>query len=187
MIIAGDFWDIWHTSFDRFLSSEWSRLFPLLRKKQAIYLWGNHDPAEFMDSRVKRFCLQLARECVIHAEGHSWTVTHGDVFTTTNERMFRVTHEHELAKTILRIWERMESFVARLFGRNGLVVFDRKYDVQVRNAVRRSGRRYITGHTHVFRTLPETGFINTGFVRHGLGQTIEIRDGVFHFSSEWYY
>lgn len=187
MIIVGDFWDIWHTSFDRFIRSEWSRLFPLLKQKNTIYLWGNHDPIEYMDSRVKRFCVTAAREHVICVRGKKWTITHGDIFTTTNERMFRVTHEHEWAKTILRIWERLESWTARVFGRNGLVVFDRKYDVEVRRAVSESGKRYITGHTHVFRSRPETGFLSTGLVRHGLGQTIEIVHDSFEFHSEWYY
>ena len=186
VIIVGDFWDVWHTSFDAFVTSGWSELFPLLKQRRAIYLWGNHDPKKYMDHRVKLFCSHLAREHRIRANGHSWIVTHGDIFTTTNEQLFRVTHEHEWAKQILRGWERIEAIVARKLGNPGLKMFDRKYDVAVRNAVKKDGRRFITGHTHVFRTNPQTKFLNTGFCRHGVAQTIEIVNGRFVFSSERY-
>lgn len=186
VIIVGDFWDVWHTSFDAFLASGWSEIFPLLKQRRTVYLWGNHDPKKYMDKRVKRFCSHIAREYIVKANGHRWIVTHGDIFTTTNEQLFRVTHEHEWAKSILRVWERIEYFVARKIGDRGLKMFDRKYDIAVRNAVKKDGRRYITGHTHVFRTDPTKKFLNTGFCRHGLAQTIEIVNGKFIFRSERY-
>ena len=36
IIIAGDFWDGYYCSFDEFVNSEWSALFPLLKEKKAI-------------------------------------------------------------------------------------------------------------------------------------------------------
>lgn len=186
VIIAGDFWDIWHTSFDRFLRSEWSRLFPLLKQKHTVYLWGNHDPASAMDRRVERFCSVFDREYVVRAEGKQWIVTHGDCFTSSNEEIFHVSPENEFARMVLRGWERAESFVARRLGNDGLVVFDRKYDVQVRKGVRRTGLPYITGHTHVFRTDSSKNHLCCGLVRHGLGQSIEIINESFRFHSERY-
>lgn len=186
VIIAGDFWDVWHTSFDRFLRSEWSHLFPLLKKKRTVYLWGNHDPASAMDERVEFFCDLMDREYVVRVQGKQWLVTHGDCFTSSNEQIFHVSPGNEFARSILRGWERAESFVARRFGKKGLLVFDRKYDVQVREGVRLTGVPYITGHTHVFRTDPSANHLCSGFIRHGLGQYIEIVNDSFRFHSQRY-
>jgi predicted MPP superfamily phosphohydrolase len=55
VIINGDFWDGYLTSFDKFVNSEWQKLFPLLKEKQTIYLYGNHDKTKWCDSRVNLF------------------------------------------------------------------------------------------------------------------------------------
>lgn len=43
-ILAGDKWDSWKISFNQFVNSGWSELFPILREKNTIYILGNHDP-----------------------------------------------------------------------------------------------------------------------------------------------
>lgn len=60
VIINGDFWDGYSINFDQFLNSEWQRLFPLLKRKQAIYLFGNHDAQSFSDHRVDQFSVQAS-------------------------------------------------------------------------------------------------------------------------------
>lgn len=58
VIILGDFWDGYLISFDDFLSSEWQKLFPILKSKKTKYLTGNHDHHRFLDDRVYQFCDQ---------------------------------------------------------------------------------------------------------------------------------
>jgi predicted MPP superfamily phosphohydrolase len=55
VIINGDFWDGYLTSFDAFISSRWNNLFPLLKQKKAVYIFGNHDKACFSDKRTSFF------------------------------------------------------------------------------------------------------------------------------------
>ncbi|MDD3474926.1 MAG: metallophosphoesterase family protein [Candidatus Dojkabacteria bacterium] len=43
IIINGDFWDSWATSFKDFINSEYKELFELLKSKNTIYIYGNHD------------------------------------------------------------------------------------------------------------------------------------------------
>jgi len=46
VIINGDFWDSWFTNFDDFVNSEWRKLFPILLKKRAIYIWQSRSGQE---------------------------------------------------------------------------------------------------------------------------------------------
>ncbi len=55
VIINGDFWDSYETTFDQFLNSPWKQLFPLLKSRHAVYLYGNHDSEASCDHRVSLF------------------------------------------------------------------------------------------------------------------------------------
>ena len=55
VIINGDFFDDYMISFDEFIKSPWNQLFPLLKKKKAIYIFGNHDQEKFSDKRLNLF------------------------------------------------------------------------------------------------------------------------------------
>ena len=43
IIINGDFWDNWGTSFYNFVNSEYRELLDLLKSKETVYIYGNHD------------------------------------------------------------------------------------------------------------------------------------------------
>jgi len=62
VIINGDLWDDTKTTFDDFVNSPWSKLFPLLKNKNAIYIHGNHDMQHKSDNRVKLFCNKVVVE-----------------------------------------------------------------------------------------------------------------------------
>lgn len=49
IMINGDFWDEKKISFDAFMTSPSGLLFPTLKAKKAIYIHGNHDPADKTD------------------------------------------------------------------------------------------------------------------------------------------
>ena len=58
-VICGDFWEGFGNSFDDFVSSKWSEtLFPLLKKKKTVYLYGNHDKKEYANDRVSLFSVK---------------------------------------------------------------------------------------------------------------------------------
>lgn len=77
VIINGDFWDYWFTNFDDFIKSEWNRLFPLLLKKDTIYIYGNHDPAKIQDQRVNMFSNEAVEEYTLHATDKTYLIKHG--------------------------------------------------------------------------------------------------------------
>ena len=77
IILNGDFWDGYEQSFDRFLSSEWSVLFPLLKSKNTIYHPGNHDRLEWLDDRTSQFSVATRNHTEIVIAGKRIHITHG--------------------------------------------------------------------------------------------------------------
>jgi len=77
IIINGDFWDSYLTSFDQFMSSGWRKLFSLLKGK-TIYLYGNHDPATQMDGHVKLFSHTQAKTWQLKVGDQTLLIEHGD-------------------------------------------------------------------------------------------------------------
>lgn len=78
VIINGDFWDGFVILFDDFVKSKWSVLFPLLKRKSAVYIFGNHDRKEWSDNRVSQFSVSQTTEIVIKVKNFNYTVTHGN-------------------------------------------------------------------------------------------------------------
>ena len=60
--LVGDWWDSRRCTFDEFLGSPWNNLFPLLRSRETVYLYGNHDPRERCDGRAEQFSVRQADE-----------------------------------------------------------------------------------------------------------------------------
>lgn len=83
VILNGDFWDGYLTTFDSFVNSEWSKLFPLLKEKKAIFIFGNHDEMRFMDERVSLFSDKQLDFYEFESGGKNIYVAHGHLVAPT--------------------------------------------------------------------------------------------------------
>lgn len=77
VIINGDFWDSWFTTFDQFIISKWSQLFRLLKEKNTFYVLGNHDDLDKIDDRAKFFCKGFGKMCQINSGNKKLKIVHG--------------------------------------------------------------------------------------------------------------
>jgi hypothetical protein len=77
VIINGDFWDNWFTTFDQFIQSEWSRLFPLLLSKNTIYIHGQHDPKSACNPKVRQFSQTNLNQYRLTIESLRLELVHG--------------------------------------------------------------------------------------------------------------
>ena len=77
VILNGDFWEGITISFDDFIKSEWKSLFPLLKQKQTIYLYGNHDRKEYNDERVQLFSAAQGDSHILKEENTTYHIQHG--------------------------------------------------------------------------------------------------------------
>jgi len=77
VIINGDFWDKYLTTFDEFVNSDWRQLFPLLKQKQTVYIYGNHDRLAYCDDRVKLFSSQQVDQYILETKDQTYLIEHG--------------------------------------------------------------------------------------------------------------
>lgn len=177
VIINGDFWDGFSVTFDRFVNSEWKEtLFPLLKKKKTVYIYGNHDKKEYADKRTALFCTE---------EGDDYDMKSGDKFFHFEHGNRLVPLFDELLKrrmppSLNNAYESFEGLMVRLFGS---VYMQRMYGkfnkIAVGKLKDQKGLKgyFVMGHTHLKALDHLSKFINTGFIKHGLAQYIYIEDG----------
>lgn len=80
VIILGDFFDAYLSTFDVFLVSGWKRLFPLLRKKKAVYIYGNHDRPEYMNEHTTDFSVEQTYRKELEVQGVRVILQHGHLY-----------------------------------------------------------------------------------------------------------
>lgn len=78
VIINGDFWDSYVTSFDKFVKSKWKALFPLLKEKNTHYNYGNHDRKKDCDDRVNLFSVTQAETLILKVAYRELLIKHGN-------------------------------------------------------------------------------------------------------------
>lgn len=191
VIIAGDFWEGRLITFEQFINSEWSRLFPHLLEKNAVYVFGNHDKRSYSDKRVNLFSKKQNEKYIFKAGDNTYTIVHGDtkkikysliksLMSTTNmSEEFFMKYFHEL----------LEHILVKLFGRNILQLLFRKYNTVIKNSEKNKVSKnefLICGHTHAADMDLKNHFINTGIIRHGLGQYVTINGNILKLHEEKY-
>jgi len=177
IIINGDFWDGLSTSFDRFLNSPWQALFPILKAKQAIYIYGNHDFAYMSDKRVSLFSVKQAEEHFAFTNPKKLVIRHGHQHTPSIQDKFK---NRRLLKTINDLYDPAENWALKIFGKK---FFQKslyaKFNALLLNFAQhelKSNEILVCGHSHNAVFTPEQKFINSGFIRHKLAQYLLIED-----------
>jgi predicted phosphodiesterase len=174
VIILGDFWDGFLTNFDKFLRGGWNKLFPLLLERQSIYIYGNHDRAEWSDQRVNLFSVQQAHDLTLAIEDQTYFLTHGHTIKTSLEERYPVLN-HSVP---LRVGSSMDILHKLVWGRRFLSA-DRNHNRKLINWVGEhlpAPTTLIAGHTHFPEALPEQRFINAGFIGCGYGHYVAITE-----------
>jgi predicted phosphodiesterase len=88
VIINGDFWDGYLTTFDKFVNSEWQQLFPVLKEKNTVYIFGNHDKKEFSDDRVNLFSNNQSNYYEFKSENKKFYIAHGHLMSQSYDSFF---------------------------------------------------------------------------------------------------
>lgn len=192
VVIAGDFWEARLMTFEEFVHSSWNKLFPLLKNKKTIYVYGNHDKKEFSDSRVSLFSDIQTEQYRFTSGGKTFVVEHGN---RHNLKIFRQLHSLGLgnifkSKFVIKwIHTKLEKFLIRTYGKNFLKKNFKKYNTEIKIQTQKefiNGEIYICGHTHAAEIDLEHNFINTGIIRHGLAQYVVIDGNDITLHEEWY-
>ncbi len=173
IIINGDFWDSYFVNFSEFMQSRWQELFTILKAKQTIYIYGNHDPQQkataelagrFSNEQVKFYDFYSGKT-LIHVE-------HGDRFLLPPQDRYPWIKIPGFVKTAYNI---IEYISIKLFrGRTPDAWLEARY---LRNKARKSlgpDPVIVLGHSH-FAYANGRDF-SCGFIQHGCAYYVEIND-----------
>lgn len=186
VIINGDFWDADTTTFDRFVTSQWTNLFPLLKEKQTLYLYGNHDAQRFSDSRVNLFSTEQKKQHTLPVGKHILRIEHGDLVVPLGPDIPYPTST--LNYWYNRIYGVIEYWGSQILGRHFFIPYQifshkaKKWTIANLN----KDEILIMGHLHRAEHAPEKYYINHGIIRHGIGQYILIEDEKIELINERY-
>ncbi len=172
VIIAGDFWDGFLTNFDKFLQSKWQLLFPLLLERQTMYLYGNHDRAEWSDERVSLFSVEQAMNTTIECNGQQYFIAHGHTIFTSFEDKYPIVNR----SIPLRIGSSLDIIHKLVWGKRFLNN-DSDINTPMANWVAKNlpaNQILICGHSHYPEINRAKRFINTGFNGLGYGNYVII-------------
>lgn len=184
VIINGDFWEGYIISFDQFLTSGWSVLFPILRKKNTVYLFGNHDAERFSDERTEAFSVFQGQNYALEQSGKRYYFEHGDRLAKIGkEPLDRTLNTQIRFRTSLFI----QDMIFRSLGPYAIKFAYDKLNTRIKNGM--EGHEYdmlFFGHTHVPTYEPEHRYVNTGFINYGVATYAMIDTDRIHYYANRY-
>lgn len=175
VIINGDFWEGYETSFDKFVKSPWKALFPLLKQRKTVYLYGNHDKKEYSDKRVNLFSVKQGYKYKLKSGKNTFYFEHGDRITPFTDRYFK-----KAPKLLSLAWTLTEHIMTRLTGMWFIGLFYKKFNLRIKKYAAehlKENEVLICGHVSIPYFDIDNHYINGGWIKHGIGQYLVIEDG----------
>lgn len=171
VIINGDFWDGQLITFDKFINSDWKKLFPLLKSKKTVYLYGNHDLKSLSDNRTNLFSTAQDHQYKLKINGKTLIIEHGNrILPLIDETLipFWMTKYTTIVAGFLLTHIPQLQFILKKTGQ--------ALKKGVKDRVKKN-EIYICGHSHWPDFDLKNQYINTGYVELGEANYLWIKDG----------
>jgi predicted phosphodiesterase len=162
VILCGDFWDHDLCSFDQFINSQWQELFSVLRSRDTIYLYGDHDKQEWSDPRAELFSVMQAHSYDLTQAGRKFHIEHGDRLVPDLNILHTWTRKYKWFNRLMRI---LIPISTKLLGQKHYRIFYQKMNDQMLSWARTHlppNNLLVTGHSHLPQFSPQDNFINCG-------------------------
>lgn len=191
VIINGDFWEGMLISFDEFLESSWKSLFPLLKSKKTVYIYGNHDEKKLSDKRASIFSDIQTDKYTLKLKNKILTFQHGDSFAPIKFPWLNKLIGETISKQLVYRLDKLEGhLVKKGIHRNLLTLTGKQLNKKIKKIMKgqlQENEYLVCGHTH-FREIDDSNrFFNTGFIKHGLAQYMTIENNQPRLMEEWYH
>jgi predicted phosphodiesterase len=167
IVINGDFWDSWGTSFQKFVNSKYRGLLNLLKSKETFYIYGNHDyRAEAQKKLGEIFSNKQGIELDITIGGKSFHFEHGHRFFHNQKKVHLINYYYLIDKIpfLGPLIYKLVGLSYRLFQKrlaHSRVGISRN---EYAKSIKPSDTYYVTSHTHVPEVDEKERFFNTGCV-----------------------
>jgi predicted MPP superfamily phosphohydrolase len=184
IILNGDFWDGHSTTFERFIASPWNALFPLLKSKGAIYLYGNHDLKEFSDERVSLFSVESGYTHTLKIESDIYHVEHGNMLYPSIDEVFHFSRK--ILQCMNTIAHRVEHGLASLGSPHNFILKRANSIIKRRLKIKKFPLWYLCGHTHFAEFDRKNKFANSGFIQYGKATYLIADSSGLSLRTEWY-
>lgn len=165
VILIGDFWEGYTTSFDQFLKSKWKGLFPVLKSKKTVYLYGNHDRESMMDERIKQFADKAQLRYELDLGDKHLIFEHGDRLIKMPDQKLRL---GKLKTIMSKIDTTLERVITKRFGMRHFRTINGRHNSRMKKKLKKElkpNEIFICGHTHSFEFDLKHQYINTGVMR----------------------
>lgn len=175
IILNGDFWDGQVMGIDRFLKSRWNGLFPILKAKDTVYIYGNHDTEDKNRMKADSFSNLQVQEFRLKVGKDTLCIEHGNKIAPAINEKFRWL---PTPKPLIFFSQLFVVYLpVYLFGK-------RTYRAQrVRNRMMRTHAALlppdhilVCGHSHLCEHSLNERFLNCGFIRHGYAHYLRIEN-----------
>jgi len=181
VVINGDFWDAYITTFDKFCKSEWNKLFPILKKKNTIYLFGNHDKKRTMDKRMDLFSSIQNDSHEINLKDITLNIQHGHLISPELDGMWLFRNDN-LVRPLYKLFayfyhtNHFFSVFVDKFHQNGQS--KKLLDGMISFVEENINEKYvyIFGHTHIFYKDDNLGMYSCGVLDKAQYSYIMIED-----------
>jgi predicted phosphodiesterase len=185
VIINGDFWEGLIITFDEFMESDWKELFPLLKAKHTVYVFGNHDHKGLSDDRIYQFCDLAVHEYELKTPKHTYFFTHGAEFLYPRQAdVSLLKREHPKQEAFMTDIQRI---IFSIFGPHVLPKSFNFINKEERQRLTSLDNILVCGHTHRPQYQKDLNFIDLGFFNYGYANYLLIdNEGNFEIKCERY-
>lgn len=177
IILNGDFWEGFLYSFDDFYNSRWNKLFPILREKNTVYIFGNHDKKIYNNIKKASAFSTIQTEKYEHSvKNKKFIFEHGDRLWQSESEDVNLSSAH--FRNMVKFVSNFESSLIRFGGnlyQKGLKTINKHvYNKIAPNLLH--NEYFFFGHTHRQEVFKENRIYNSGVCKAGLSQYIVIND-----------
>lgn len=189
VIICGDFWEGHGMDFDNFLKTPWTALFPLLKSKNAVYVFGNHDRRDRSDDRIYQFCDTAAEQYQAKIGDVHYIFEHGNRLSPKIDAVLGIRKANPV---YFAISEWIQLAFVKLFGIKGFWIMFYGQNEKIKKASAAEfghlgNYMYVCGHTDCAEIDRANHFANSGLCKYGYIQYLTIEeDGKIDLHMETY-
>jgi predicted phosphodiesterase len=170
IILNGDFWEGYWYTFEEFLHSKWSALFPILKSKQTYYIFGNHDRETYSDSRREAFCQWSGWRLEKQFGNTHYIFEHGNRLALKFDEKH---HMQRVGRLLFSPAYFLEMAIVKVFGLRFFHAMFGKLNKQIKVQLKKElklSEVFVCGHTHVQECSLKSQFINTGVNKYGFSE-----------------